>query len=188
MTVDLGVTALGDASYVFPRDLRRRKLIGYIVVPLLFYAPLLVGLATTRDGGDIDSGLLLMLAMFLSIFVGLFLVIIHGQRPWVESDGLMMRVEGSEFQIKHLAAISLFTKGRAGLEPTHYLVVFDVVVPGVSVNRFETHPIRSVKDADALVKDLQRLLPDVPYYDRTPLAEAVAAHDRINAAQRKIED
>jgi len=172
------------SKYEFPKNLRTRKLAGYILIPVLFYSPILIGLATNDPDEGINPDFLLAITMFLSIFVGLFMVVVYSQRPWVIIEDYTMTVENEEFQIKHLAAMSLFMKGRAGLEPTQYIITFNVVEPGVSARRYETHPIRSIKDADALVRDLQVFLPDVPYYDRTPLAEAVATHDRIEAQQR----
>ncbi len=169
----------------FPKNLKTRKLLGYILIPVLFYSPLLIALATNDPDEGVSTDFLLTTAMFLSIFVGLFMIIVYSQRPWVIIDDFTMTVENQEFQIKHLVAMSLFSKGRTGLEPTQYIVTFNVVEPGISVRRFETHPIRSVKDADALVRDLQEMLPDVPYYDRTPLAEAFAAYGRIDAAQER---
>lgn len=173
------------SRYEFPKNLKTRKLAGYILIPVLFYSPLLIGLATNDSGEGVSTDFLLAIAMFLSIFVGLLMVIVYSQRPWVIIEDYTMTVEKDEFQINHLVAMSLFTKGRTGLEPTQYIVTFNVVQPGISVRRFETHPIRSVKDADALVRDLQSLLPDVPYHDRTPLAEAVATHDRIEKMSRR---
>jgi hypothetical protein len=175
------------SRYEFPKNLKTRKLTGYILIPVLFYSPLLIGLATNDSDEGVSNDFLMAIAMFLSIFVGLFMFVVYSQRPWVIIEDYTMTVEKEEFQIKHLAAMSLFMKGRAGLEPTQFIITFNVVEPGISVRRYETHPIRSIKDADALVRDLQKILPDVPYYDRTPLAEAIAAHDRIDAAQKETE-
>jgi hypothetical protein len=179
LTVDHLTNTLEEGGYEYPRDLRRRKALGYVIVPVLFYAPILVGAAMNSGNGGIGSDLLLSLVLFLSIFVALLLLIVHSQRPWVGFDGLTVTVEGEGFQVRHLTSMALSTTGRAGLEPTHYTVSFTVEEPGMPATTLETHPIRSVKDTDQLVRDLRRLLPDVPFHDRTPLGMAMAGVDPV---------
>jgi hypothetical protein len=122
--------------------------------------------------------------MFLSIFVGLLMIIVYSQRPWVTIEDYTMTVEREEFQLNHLGSFSLFIKRRAGLQPTEYFIAFDIFEPGSPPWNATTHSIRSVKDADTLVRDLRTLLPDVTFYDRTPLAEALATHDRLERMAR----
>ncbi len=172
------------SRYEFPKNLKTRKLLGYILIPLLFYSPLLIGLATNDPDEGVSTDFLLTTAMFLSIFVGLLMVIVYSQRPWVIIEDYTMTVENQEFQINHLGSFSLLIKKRVGLQPTEYLISFDIFEPGSPTWRATTHSIRSVKDADTLVRDLRTLLPDVTFYDRTPLAEAFATHDRQERVSR----
>ena len=172
------------SRYEFPKNLKTRKLWGYILIPVLFYSPLLIGLATIDPDEGVNPDFLLTVAMFLSIFVGLLLIVVYSQRPWVTIEDYTMTVEKDEFQINHLGSFSLFIKRRAGLQPTEYIIAFDIFEPGSPTWRATTHSIRSVKDADTLVRDLRTLLPDVTFYDRTPLAEAFATHDRLERMSR----
>jgi len=177
------------SRYEFPKNLKTRKLLGYILIPVLFYSPLLIGLATSNQEDGVSTDFLLTTAMFLSIFVGLLMVIVHSQRPWVIIEDFTMTVEDQEFQINHLGSFNLFIKKRAGLQQTEYVISFDIFEPGSPTWSATTHSIRSVKDADTLVRDLRTLLPDVTFYDRTPLAEAIVTHDRIERmAIRDIDD
>ena len=179
--MDARAVTAGLGSYEYPSDLRKRKRMGYVLVPVLFYVPILIGLALSGGGGGVGTNFLLVLVMFLSIFVGLLLLIVHGQRLWVEIDGPVMRVEGREFQLRHLVAMGLEIKGRTGLEPINYVITFDVLEPPSGPVRFETHPIHSVRDADTLVRDLRRLLPGLDFHDRTPMAKAYATKTERNS-------
>lgn len=176
---------MDGSRYEFPKNLKSRKLAGYILIPVLFYSPLLIGLATNDAEEGVSTDFLLAIAMFLSIFVGLLMIVVYSQRPWVIIEDYTMTVENEEFQINHLGSISLSIKKRAGLQPTEYFIAFDIFEPGSPPWTATTHSIRSVKDADTLVRDLKTLLPDVTFYDRTPLAEAFATHDRIERLSRR---
>ncbi len=173
------------SRYEFPKNLKTRKLWGYILIPVLFYSPLLIGLATIDPDEGVSTDFLLTIAMFLSIFVGLLMIVVHSQRPWVIIEDYTMTVEKEKFQINHLGSFSLFIKHRAGLQPTEYFIAFDIFEPGSPPWKASTHSIRSVKDADTLVRDLRTLLPDVTFYDRTPLAEAFVIHDRLERMSRE---
>ena len=52
------------SRYEFPKNLKTRKLLGYILIPVLFYSPMLIGLAANDSDDGVSTDLLLTIAMF----------------------------------------------------------------------------------------------------------------------------
>ena len=99
-----------------------------------------------------------------------------------------MRVGRKEFNNTDLRAVIVYMDRRLMFERPPYQLIFMVDDPQTGLTRINSTGIRNVQDVDTVVRDLQRLFPDVEFLDRTMTGGSAVTKEMLDIMGARMDE